>query len=271
MVQIKNKDGGVIDVPLPEPDTGPRVVVFGLHKAASVLMDLLIEELLSGKRASFNVGQYFFEQGIPFKSIPRGEQTRIFLNEGMVYYGMRVLLRGLSDLDLSRAKRIVMVRDPRDILTSYYYSMAFSHGLPKTGVVRDLILRSRDAALRTEIGEFVLSSSTEFLCNNYHRIVDFVKQYPDTTVFRYEDVIFNKRIWVKQLCDILELDYSDQFINNLADRHDLRPKSEDTRSHVRRVKPGSFQDHLSPQIISRIEEKYKAAMDFFNYQSFKHE
>jgi hypothetical protein len=61
------------------------------------------------------------------------------------------------------------------------------------------LLRKFRELTKEPIGDFIRSPKIEGLWSRYKRYVEFLKSTPNVIVFRYEDVIFDKRAWVQRL------------------------------------------------------------------------
>ena len=84
-------------------------------------------------------------------------------------------------------------------------------------------------------------------------------------VFRYEDVIFEKRRWLSELVELVGLEVDEEVIHSIADKHDVRPEVEDERRHVRRVTPGDHKEKLQQKTIDRLNGLFADQLDRFGY------
>ena len=166
---------------------------------------------------------------------------------------------------LTRSKRLILVRDPRDALVSHYYSIRQSHVLPAKGNNRRNMLKAREQAANTGIDQFITQVRRgKFICKTMLSLSRL--NGPDTHVYKYEDVIFNKAAWLRDMLsriDIGQLD--DGLIEETAARNDVVPEDEDPSRHIRQVKPGNYRNHLSPETIGWIEREYSAVFDTYGY------
>src|SRR5690606_10299428 len=112
---------------------------------------------------------------------------------------------------------ILMVRDPRDILVSMYFSMKGSHAVPKSGNSREKLLKIRENTESVSIEEFVRSGCGR-LKKKFRRYHELLVENGnlDVRVFRYEDVIFEKRSWVRDIAEFFEIEVSDEKMNTIA-------------------------------------------------------
>src|SRR5665213_2380790 len=208
-VLIKTNGGLDAEMDIPIPATNrDSVFVFALHKAGSVLLDSIVRDLCGlAKVPTILLDLFCFNRGLPIEKVTMESVRALFNAPGYCFCGFRGVHPCLAGVDLSRHGKIVLVRDPRDILTSFYFSMAKSHAIPKDGEMRDRMMAIRHQANVTPIDAYVLSPHVDFIARNYR---DFIALEGETTaVYRYEDVIFSKESWVKSVAKRLSLDVAD--------------------------------------------------------------
>ena len=71
----------------------------------------------------------FFNLGIRAPQAP-ASTSRIFLDRGYCYGGFRFLPESFEIPILGQVKSLLLVRDPRDMLVSHYFSTRSSHPAP---------------------------------------------------------------------------------------------------------------------------------------------
>ena len=90
-----------------------------------------------------------------------GLSSRVFRSQGYCY----ITLREFIEIDhLEQYKVLLMIRDPRDVMVSEYYSRAISHTLPANSRRRKEFLELRQTAKQMTVDEFVLSRAVLELC-----------------------------------------------------------------------------------------------------------
>lgn len=260
------KTGEKIKIELADPDREPSVFALSLQKAGSVLLDNIIADLaIAARRPAVNLSRQCFALNAHISQLAPRTLDDIFSRSGYIFFGFRQIYHPLTDAKLSNNHKVLLVRDPRDMLVSYYFSMAKSHAVPETGEVRNRILKTREAANSMDINEFVLSGFTTDMAKHYQRYVDFHKSQKSVKTYRYEDVIFSKRSWVRSMAKYLELKIRDSLSNAIADKYDVWPDIEDPDKHVRQVFPGNHRKYLTPDVIYEIERRYQLPMEYFGY------
>jgi hypothetical protein len=163
--------------------------------------------------------------------------------------------------------KFLLVRDPRDIAVSYYFSVTKSHTIPDSGDVRDKLLAQRQQANELDINTFVRSGRCDFVLNNMRAFSRLISSDPSCRVYRYEDVIFKKREWIADIAAACGLNVDPSVLNEIADRHDIRPDAERPDAHIRQVSPGNYKTHLNDQAKNSLERRYEPVFKFFGYET----
>ncbi|MBV7397357.1 sulfotransferase domain-containing protein [Mameliella sediminis] len=250
---------------IPEPRQAESVFVVAGHKTGSVLLTKIIADIAAETGLpAVPVEGDVWRQGLSLSDWPA--ELYAFLEEpGYVFYSFRWLQKLPEVAAFEKARKLFMIRDPRDVAVSYYFSMAKSHGLPKAGKSRESISKLREETSAMDIDSFVQEGKANPILRNIARFANYLDR-DDSLFFRYEDVIFDKRNWVAQIARELSVDLSQEICDRIADKHDLRPEKEDPNAHVRSVTPGGYVDKLSPESIAYIHETFPVFFDRFGYR-----
>lgn len=195
-----------------------------------------------------------FENGYRYGDWNGHARIRRMLWSGNTYVGFRDPPTGFySDPVFSQGRKILLVRDPRDALVSEYFSNAYSHSLPKVQAEGSVLAAERQRALNASIEEYVLDK-VEAL----NRTVDGYRKLlgqKHLLVMRYEDVIFDKPEWCRQIAAHFGMEASDALVDAIVSWADVRPDVENAQAFVRRVTPGDHKEKLSAKTIGRIEDR----------------
>ncbi len=246
---------------IPPPAKCGSAFAFSLHKAGSVMLDKVVAQMaLAAGVPAINFPSESFRQGLVEGALSREAIGPILMRDGYVFTGFRSLLSSIPDEALDGRRKVLLVRDPRDMLVSLYFSRRYSHHIPDKGSARDTLLASRTETSAVDIDTFVLSDKADFIARNYRAYMRIIGV--DWRVYRYEDVIFRKREWLSDMAAYLELPVRKRRLNKIADRNDLRPSAEDVNAHVRQVTPGNYQKHLQPETIARLDTELEDILSF---------
>lgn len=186
---------------------------------------------------------------------------RLSVESGSVY--KNVVKPLLEQGWLEKQPVIFFLRDPRDILVSYYYSQAYSHPLSSNQSIAEGQLKNRKKILDMGIDAWVLWYA-DYL-NNYFQFVFAIKnKNKNSTILTYEELIFNpEQLW-KKLTGILKLDSS--LKNKLL--LETRPvETKDHNKHRRDGEPGNFSKYLKNETVRTLNDKLKVILNNYNILS----
>ena len=166
------------------------------------------------------------------------------------------------------ARKILLVRDPRDALVSQYFSILSTHSSPavnhgKGGATEQLLMQRARAALQS-IDDYVLQNARSFL-ETMRQYVPLL-QDEQLTLFRYEDVILDKEPWLRRLLEIAEMPLERPFIDGVMQRVDIMPASEDPSRFIRKVVPGDHLVKLRRATIESLNLVFADVADVFGYR-----
>lgn len=253
------------ELPPPVSDA-PSVLGLGMTKGGSTLLfDIMLSLAAPAGLVYFSLPDLMFRRGVREAEVPPGA-ARLFLPRGYCYGGFRALPRHPLPI-LDTARTVLLVRDPRDMLVSLYYSVAYSHVIPggeETGGEHYLEAERRRAAAAA-LSEFVRGRAEVYRAVFADYLRAGVPDRPNVKMFRYEDVIYRKRDWVAELCDWFGWEIGPPLRHMVADRFDILPENPDPRAHVRQVHPGNHRAALSAADIAFLDETLAEPLRRFGY------
>lgn len=243
----------------------PSVLLFALPKSGSTLLDRMVREVSAEAGLTYvSIMEEFFKLGIPDNLIPPAT-SEIFLEKGYCYGGFRYLPRAFNIPIMASAKKVLLVRDPRDMLVSHYFSMKSSHPAPgKTLKSTSIKMGMRDLAQELDIDAYVMGAVNRGFINFLTDYVDVCGKH-DFKIYRYEDVIYEKKAWLTDICQYLGWTVSDRVIARTVAKHDQFPSAENESKHIRQVHPGNYKTKLKPETIAALTETFAGPMQVFGY------
>ena len=254
----------------PEPGSDRQsALAFSLAKAGSTLLyDMLSVLAPEAGLTYFSVEDALFAGDVSVNNRP-SNVGNLFRQEGYCYGGFRQFPAYPIPV-LHSTKSIFLVRDPRDMAVSLYYSMMKSHVLPEgggtEGGARAEFERARANVASVPIDAWVVHAAAI----QYTRMFEgYLAQgflwRQNVATYRYEDVIFDKRAWLEDICEWFEWDVPAERRNAIADRFDIRPDVERPDQHIRQVTPGNYRTHLDADTISRLNDLFAEYLRLYDY------
>jgi len=238
----------------------PSVALFTLHKAGSSFLSERLAPL--HKKAGYAVADfehYLIRLGTP-QSNPFEEETtcrRIFSAQGVFHKAIR---QPIHPDWLGETKVLLVTRDPRDMVTSYYFSLKYSHVVSSPDV-----LEQRRSLENKSIDQFVLES--ELLETMMRRLEAYRAYFHLGHRFlhlSYETMVTQPAIASAQVTSFLGLTSRRAKVFS-AD--DFTVSSEDVMSHRRQILPGDHARKLAPETIRRCNERIRPLASFYGWQN----
>lgn len=181
-----------------------------------------------------------------------------------VYYGMA---RGpyVKDMPaLAGLRLVVQLRDPRDCITSAYFSYAKSHVPPKDPERRKIFEARRQNLQQKTIDDFARDSAANYRMR-MQVLSDLLAGHPDALVLKYEEMVTDTDAWLNRIATFLDVPMTDALRAKLAEKGDFSTSGEDTSKHKRQVTPGDHARKLTPETIAELNRVLGPVMERFDY------
>jgi hypothetical protein len=248
----------------------PSIIHFSVNKAATQYVKGILSRCASEiGMTPVSIHDYAFGTDFPYldhlSASEMQKYEHIFKPNGYLYSMFGGMIEGIPALDKFRV--VLMVRDPRDVLTSSYYSIAYSHPEPdqRGNKYKHFIERRRNARNST-IDQYVLAQceSTFDVYRRYKTLL--IDKYPKVYLTKYEDMTSDFRVWLQGLLDYCTLRISDDLFRCLLEENRrLRPQKEDIYKHIRKGEPGDYQQKLAYETIRHLNSRFSSVFDSFGY------
>lgn len=226
--------------------------VFALPKAGSSLLEGMLTDLcgLSG-HTSFTPSVNLFMHGVRDDEVEI-DRPDTFASGGYCFSGFRHVPSYLSPRLLQGRKAILLLRDPRDMLVSMYFSMRYSHVEPGQGDYRDWFLAQRDALSGVAIDDFACNVVPDL--NAVMAGMLQVLRHARIRLYRYEDVIYRKEEWLADIAAFLDIRVESEALQAIAARQEAMPTGENINRHFRQGHPGDAVRKLAPETLRQVDE-----------------
>lgn len=247
------------------------VLFFSFYRSGSTFLGGLMKKI--AKEAGLTIvdlDSYFYQLGKGKEWVEKG---RIMLNAacqstGYFYGPLRSFNRGIPNIE--NYKILLVLRDPRDVIVSSYYSL-YSHVTPLLEGKKALRTRMKRRKKESEqtVDEFVinrLNKKTRFL-PEYKEYYKGLIGKPNVLFLKYEDMVENFDAWLDQLIEFLGMDISKEFIDQIKVEVDFNVSKEDIYKHKRQVTPGDYKRKLKPGTIDVLDSKTREVRKLFGYKT----
>ena len=236
----------------------PSVALFTLHKAGSTFLSERLALLL--KQQKYDVADlgYHCRQD-PGKLLALLEQESVchalFSKKGIFHKAIR---RPVNPDWVGETRIILVTRDPRDIMTSMYFSFKHSHVILKEAD------RSRKSKMETiAIDEFVLQSGQlEAMVDRLERYQEYLKN-PQVCHITYEEMVTYPEAAENRMATFLGLPADRE---KIFAKEDFGVEREDALSHKRQVTPGDHARKLAPATIRHCNNKIRHLMPVYGWR-----
>lgn len=173
------------------------------------------------------------------------------------YYGPIGTFRDVPDLESYSV--VLQLRDPRDMLTSLYFSTAFSHAL-----INPKMIRRRKEALSLDVDEYVLKEAKEYQFI-YAQYCEMLLGKKNVLFLKYEDMVADFPNWLQKLADHTGLAGQKIALDAIRKRADFSVDGEDKYAQRRQVAPGDHLRKLKPDTIQQLNSLFGSVLKQLNY------
>ncbi|ASQ89737.1 hypothetical protein CHL67_01300 [Prosthecochloris sp. GSB1] len=245
---------------------GESVFFYTFHKCASTLFSAHVLKSVRGLR-NVDYARRIYAGG--------HTGTAEFVDKGYVYGPIRLsaipgspvyenLVGPASEKDFIENRiAVFLIRDPRDILVSSYYSFGFTHGESGVGEIGLHQRMRRERIAGRTVDDYVLDAAPVVRAN-FLKLGELNEACRRSVVLRYEDMIFDWELFTRELTKYLDIGPS--VLRRIYAKS--RPRSkEDRSSHRRSGMPGGFRDTLRGRTVDQLNEILGEALDAHGYRT----
>jgi hypothetical protein len=243
----------------PSASKNQSFIFFTVHKSASMLMENFLNDVSKEtKMPQIDINGYFATQGDEGieKQKEKNFLQKIFKAQGYVYGPLRFYL---PVPELEKYPVVLLLRDPRDVLTSQYYSIRATHPL----ITKKLIER-RKIALKSTVDEHVRSQTPRFV-QTYNEYIENVLGKPNVLFLKYEDMVNDFGAFIEKINAHCKLNLTPEQILKLDRTKTFETQGEDRSQHKRKVIPGDHKEKLQPETIEWLNKEFDDILKTLNY------
>ena len=152
------------------------------------------------------------------------------------------------------------MRDPRDVLTSQYYSIKNSHPL-----VTPLLIERRKIAQTSTVDEHVLSNQSDRFVNTYNEYLTHVYGKKNVLFIKYEELILDFKNCLEKINKHCGFELSPEQLNLLDKSDSFKAKKENQHTHVRKISSGDYKEKLKAETIEILNKKFEGILKTLKY------
>lgn len=248
----------------------PSIIHFSVNKAATqYVKSILTRCALSNGMVPVGIHDYAFNSDFPFldhlTATEMEKYHHIFKRHGYMYSVFGGMLEGVPCLE--EYKIVFVVRDPRDILVSEYYSISLSHIAPGiTGNKHNDFKTKRKKATESTIDEYVIAHSDRVYAVFYRYQELLLDKYENVYLTSFEAMLSDFGKWLNDLICYCELDVDMTTRESLARENVAsKPDKEDIEQHLRKGIVGDYKHKLKPETIEYLNKKFSSVLVKYNY------
>lgn len=249
----------------------PRSVIFyTTHKCASTFIQKLFNILL--KNSDYEFVNYAgaiwragdkLNVGSPYEPFLEKAYSDLYSLHGKIYGPQR---QSLDFPGRNKFKHIFFLRDPRDVLVSSYFSIAFTHGEPLNTISRERFLSRKNQAKDQEIDSYVLKQAEEWilpLYNNYKNL----RETSDSYIYlKYDLFVTNTPEFLKKISEFCGLNPIQKDIDFLNKEANPVQKVE-VMKHKRSGRTGQYLEKLHPATVEKLNYILSGVLSDWEFKS----
>jgi hypothetical protein len=241
------------------------IYFYSLHKAGTSIITHILRQVTNLKHVDYET--MIFNNDL--------HEKPVFYDHGHLYGVFRItqpstalmyttITQYISTPEFVKDKTIVlMVRDPRDILISLYYSMRDSHVISANPVLKERALQQRNLVKNMSLEEFVLEKALKIPIRfeTLHRLSQSCRH---SVILKYEDLIHDFEGFMAGFEQYIKIPQERREELYLASRPRLE---EDPAAHKRSGKIAQYKEKLTPATQQKLTEICRPALELFGYDA----
>ncbi len=236
----------------------PSLLLFTTHKCASTYTSKIIKELSEAE--AYKVVDIEAYLALTERAVPdfyhHKDHLKLLDKPKGFFIGP---LRYFADFEFLKKYKIVLVlRDPRDVLTSYYYSKLYSHI-----VINKKFKAEREYYKNHTIDEFVIEMLPE-IKQRYQQFIRYILPLKNCINLPYELLVTDFQCWLQSLSEFTALN-NEKALSKLKSEANFKVKKEDKFSQIRNITPGDYKNKLQKKTIRILNESLKEVLETLNY------
>jgi len=246
------------------------VIFFTTHKCASNFSNEILKSIES--HSEYNlfdygaiVGSLADKLGIPgnFEDYLNENYLNLFFPKGEIYGPQRM---PLNFPGMEKFKKIIFLRDPRDVLVSSYYSFGYSHTIPDSKLQLDSFIKRRKIIQNETIDEYVLRENNSWIKPMYKEYEKIHKNSKNILFLSYNDFLQNTKNFIETLFEFLNI-YNESAVRKLAELANPIQNQEDINKHKRSGRNFQWKDELTIDTQNKLNKELDSTLMYWKFKN----
>ncbi len=238
------------------------ILFFTVHRCASRYTTNILRQMLADSlMIHIDLSAYIWSGGKIYKGT-----KDIYRSEGYLYgpfYGLDKEELNIPVNNYKDFKILLLLRDPRDVLTSYYFHHAYQPYY--NPAQQDVINMRAEKASRKTVDEWVLEMIPLFK-NRYITYLETFGKESNVLLLKYEDMIHDFNNWLNSLIKFTNMQPKEETLKSIVREVDFSVNKEDVKSHKRQVTPGDHTRKLKENTIKILNSEFREILAELDYK-----
>lgn len=165
---------------------------------------------------------------------------------------------------LNECRLICLVRDPRAILVSYFYSEAYSHVISKVEKIKEVQLRNRQNALLLGIDKYVLSRMN-FIMERFNILKKILETNDDNVLLQFEEMIGDFDTFYEKLHNFAPLERG-VYRHMYEATRPINNSQNDLLTHRRDGSADNYKNEVHPETLRLMTDRMSMILKSFGYE-----
>lgn len=245
-----------------------KILIYTVHKAGSMFLHRITAEAAE----AFGLDYYSINKECHYDLIQSNSWNSLTEDDSKTgCFGPIRAGEALPNIPqcLDSYKIILHLRDPRDILTSLFFSCAYSH--PRQEGCFDVSDEQRKLWHEEGIDPFVIAKAKNWKAR-YEQLCQALLGHENTVLIKYEDMVTDYQKWLEAYLSVFHNGAASQpslgsIHDDLYHKHkdEFHVSSEDIFRHKRQVTPGDHQHKLAPETIECLNHTFSDILRLLHY------
>ena len=253
-----------------------NIIAYTTHKAGSMVLHRVLKDICEINRIRY-YSPNDAKPALPFDRIFAGDD---FIAKKRGCFGP---IRFFAPTQAIEKDNVILhLRDPRDVLTSMFYSYCFMHAgeiAADTGYRKDVAEAGIDRFVLDMVGEPFFEYRGDYgigsrykkhvgnVLDRYQRYLTELIGRPNTIVVSYEEMVLTFPSWLEKVVSAFDLSDPEETQAVVIARHanSVAAGEEDAWSHKRKVTPGDHREKLQAGTIRRLDEIFAPVLHRLGY------